>query len=235
MIRIKNLSKTYGKRPALREVSLEIRQGSLFALLGPNGSGKSTLLKSLLGLVVPDPGSEIHVGSLSALEDSSYRDLMAYMPQIPAFPANVKVGEILDLLESLTGEAPFREELVRELGVDRFLDRTFGHLSQGMKQKVNIVQCFSLRRDLIVIDEPTAGLDPGVAFFLKGLIRKRKREGATVLFTSHIMAEVEELADSMALLQEGRRILATSPGALKEERGASTLEEAIRHYWSEYQ
>lgn len=154
------------------------------------------------------------------------------MPQVPAFPANLRVREILTYLERLTGKPVEKERLMEEMGVGAFYDRSFGQLSQGMKQKVNILQCFSFRRDIFIIDEPTAGLDPHMAYYLKELVKRKKGEGSTVLFTSHVMSEVEELADRMAVLVDGSLLVSDDPGAFMESQRAETLEEAVRHFWS---
>ncbi|HNM05688.1 MAG TPA: ABC transporter ATP-binding protein, partial [Leptospiraceae bacterium] len=182
--------------------------------------GKTTLLKCLLGLVFPDSG-EIQTDSRAG-----------YMPQVPLFPKNLKVREILKTLSVMEKkETVFQSRLLEELEVGKFQDRYFGELSGGMKQKVNIVQCFGTDRKTYVIDEPTASLDPHMSVYLKNLIRERKRGGASVLFTSHIMSEVEEVADSVALLVDGRLILHETPDEILKKSGAKDMESALHVFW----
>lgn len=231
MMEIRSLSRTFSKRPALRDVNLKIESESITALLGPNGSGKSTLLKIIMGHVLPDPGGDVLLDGESVIGKTAYRKRIAYMPQVPSFPDNLRVREILTFLERLTGDPVEKARLMEEMQVDSFYDRRFGQLSQGMKQKVNILQCFSFRRDIFIIDEPTAGLDPYMAYYLKELVMRKKAEGGTVLFTSHVMSEVEELADRMAVLVEGSLIVCDEPGSFIQSQGAVTLEEAVRHFW----
>ena len=231
-IKIKGLSKEYRNVHALSDVDLEIEKGSCFALLGPNGSGKSTLIKCILGLVIPDSG-EVEVdgngypaGMSAALEKSGY------MPQSPDFPENIHVGELIDLFQSLGKKAADnRDSLMREMGIDHFLKKRFSELSQGMKQKVNLLQCFMTDRELYILDEPTASLDPLNAYFLKNKILEARKKGSTILFTSHIMKEVEEMADKLCLLVDGKLILCGSPAYLLEKESAASLEDALVKEW----
>ncbi len=230
-IRIEELNKHYGKQRVLHDVSLKINPGVCFALLGPNGSGKSTLIKSLLGLVLPDNPEAVFVDGKPYPE--SREGLVThcgYMPQIPDFPENLRVRELASLLEELAGtESPHAQKLILELGIQDFLEKKCGELSQGMRQKVNILQALMYDRDLYILDEPTASLDPMNAYYLKTRVRELRAQGRTILFTSHIMKEVEELADELCLLVDGRSILAGKPADLS--RGKTDLEEAIVEIW----
>jgi len=220
MIEIRNLCKSYGRHQAVKSISLSLPDSMVTALVGPNGSGKTTLLKCLLGLVFPDSG-EIVTGSGAG-----------YMPQVPLFPKNLRVSEILRTLSIMEkADAVFQERLLEELDMRKFESRYFGELSGGMKQKVNIVQCFGMDRKAYVIDEPTASLDPHMSLYLKNLIRERKKGGASVLFTSHIMSEVEEIADSVALLVDGHLILHETPEEILKKSGARDMESALHSFW----
>lgn len=231
MIQIQGLRKSFQGRPVLQDIHLEVPQGSLFALLGPNGSGKSTLLKCLLGTVLPNAGS-LCIAGKNILQDISYKNFLSYMPQFPRFPAHLKVGEIIGLFEALHSSAPvYKDQLVEELGIDRFWDQAFGTLSGGMSQKVNILQCFMFDRPLAILDEPTQGLDPAMSFYLKRWILKEHEKGRTILFTSHVMSEVEEMAEKLALLVDGYIHTIASPTQLKREKNSETLEEALQHFW----
>lgn len=231
MIRIQGLRKSFDKRPILRGIDLQIPEGQLFALLGPNGSGKSTLLKCLLGTVIPSAGS-IRIAGKEIAGDVTYKNSLSYMPQFPRFPAHLKVGEIIRLFESLRDRpAIHKEQLVEELGIGGFWGQAFGTLSGGMAQKVNILQCFMFDSPLAILDEPTQGLDPAMSFYLKRWILKEHEKGKTMLFTSHVMSEVEEIAQELALLVEGSIHAIASPELLKREKSSQTLEEALQHFW----
>lgn len=211
---------------------MEIPTACVFALVGPNGSGKSTLLRCLMQLTYPDDGGTIHIRGMDIRSGANYRAQLGYMPQVPLFPRNLTAREIIGYLEALAGGgAPHRDRLIRDLGMESFLDRPFGEFSQGMRQKVNLLQCFMFDHPLLVIDEPTAALDPPMAWYLKNLIRERRSAGGTILFTSHIMSEVEELADNMAVLVDGRVVLKDTPEAIKSAAGDASLEAAVRHFW----
>lgn len=232
-IEIENLRKSYGKFSVLKGIDLEIQGPTVFSLLGPNGSGKSTLLKCILGLVHPDLSGSIRFmgnGSIEPIE--AFLRRAGYMPQVPFFPNASSVGEILNFLEDLTPEAPAnKERLLEELSIGGFLKKRFSELSQGMKQKLNILQCFMFEKEIYLIDEPTAGLDPLNAHYLKEEIRMQRDRGATIVFTSHIMREVEELAEEVCMLLEGRIILQSSLKELLDANPGENLEKILLRTW----
>lgn len=233
MIEIENIGKSYGSKVVLSGISCKSTPGSVFALLGPNGSGKTTLIKAILGLTQPDSGY-IRIKGL-ALEDykKSEKTFIGYMPQSPLFPLNLKVAEILRFLTGIGGVEPiYQENLVSELGMGGFWNQSFAKLSLGMRQKVNILQCFQSDLDVYIIDEPTASLDPGMAFYLKRLIDSKKNSGKTIVFTSHIMSEVEELATDMLVLVEGKAVASGNPREFTESMNARNLEEAMITFWN---
>lgn len=232
MIYITNLTKNYSHFTALKDIHLEVNSGQIIALIGPNGSGKSTLLKSILKLVTPDSGSIIQINKTDILDKSYLLDHIGYMPQLPDFPSNLKVSEIMETFEYITPEEPIYKDLIyKELSINSFLDKKFGELSGGMKQKVNIYQCFMYKRNLLVLDEPSASLDPDMSHYLKELIIRRKKDGSTILFTSHILSEVENFADEFILLQDGRLKVQDSPVKFIEKQKASSLEHALYLYY----
>ncbi len=217
---------------ALCAVDLEIKGPVNFALLGPNGSGKSTMIKCLLGLVIPDSGTiavdgvEYPSGMPGALARTGY------MPQSPDFPENLRVEELIDLFNSLSADPPVhRDELLKDLGINGFLKKRFHDLSRGMKQKINLLQCFMSERELYILDEPTASLDPLNAYYLKNRISDCRKRGAAVLFTSHIMKEVEELSEELCLMLEGKIITRGKPDAIIKKSGSANLEEALVREW----
>ncbi len=232
MLYIDGLSKMFGKFQALKNVSLSVPEGVTYALLGPNGSGKTTLLKTLIGSVPLDRG-RVDLGGLTNVTGKAFRQKFVYMPQSPGFLPHLSARESIRLLVRLRGQGTTRgERLVEELKIEEFWRRPFGELSGGMKQKINILQCFMFDFDIAFLDEPTSSLDPQVASYVKHLIAELKAKGKTILFTSHIMSEVEAIADRMALISNGRILLETSPHEFMKEHGATDLEQAMLKYWS---
>lgn len=234
-IQVFELNKKYGKSRALHDVSLSVPAGTCFALLGPNGSGKTTLIKSLLGLVLPENPDAVSIdGQKYPAACRSFVLRCGYMPQIPDFPEHLKVKELSGLLEEVAGfEAPNAETLVQELRITEFWNKKIGELSQGMRQKVNILQALMYEREIYILDEPTASLDPMNAYFLKSKIRELRSAGRTVLFTSHVMKEVEELADELCLLVDGRSILHGKQSEIC--RPGMGLEESIVAIWRDHE
>lgn len=202
MIQISNLYKKFGKNQVLSNLDLEINGGGIFAVLGPNGSGKTTLIKSILGMVIPNKGS-ISVLDKIIKKNWKYRQEIDYLPQIANFPGNLRVKELIRMIKDLRQKKSKEEELIQLFGLEPFLDKKLGTLSGGTKQKVNIVLAFMFDSPLIILDEPTTGLDPGSLIKLKKLILQEKNKGKTILITTHIMQFVEEMADEIVYLLEG--------------------------------
>ena len=226
MIEIKNLHKKFGKLTVLDGLDLTINKGGIFAVLGPNGSGKTTLIKSLLGMVVPNKG-EILLDNKSVLKKWNYRNNLNYLPQIANFPANLSVKELIAMVKNLRSKPSNEQELIQLFGLQSFLNKKLGNLSGGTKQKVNLVLTFMFDSELIILDEPTTGLDPIALIHLKELIQKEKEKGKTVLITTHIMSVVEELADEIVFLLDGKIYFKGSIDALKKQTNQSNLEHAI--------
>ncbi len=223
-----NTGKKYGKLWALREFNARFEPGEAVSVIGPNGSGKTTLIKCLLGLVKPTTGS-IQVNGQLVGGDPAYRHHVGHMPQISRFPNELKIGQLIDLMDDIRGSELERGDgpLVRELGVDRMMDKRLGTLSGGQRQKVSAVLAFRYAPSVLVLDEPTAGLDPLSSETVLAAVRTIKRTGTTVLITSHLMEEVEALADRVAYLQEGRLRFLLPPEELLSATGESHLSRAI--------
>ena len=154
MIQIENLHKKFGKNEVLSGVDLMIKGGGIFAVLGPNGSGKTTLIKSILGMVVPNRGT-IKVDGKSIRKNWKYRQHIDYLPQIANFPGNLKVKELIRMIQDLRQKPSEADKLIAIFGLETFLDKKLGTLSGGTKQKVNIVLTFMFDSPLIILDEPT--------------------------------------------------------------------------------
>lgn len=226
MIQVKELSKSFGKLQVLDSISFDINQGGIFAILGPNGSGKTTFLKILLGMVIPD-GGKILFQNEDISHTHDYRKNIGYLPQIARFPDNLKVSEIIAMIKDIRNEASDAESLVALFGLENYLDKKLGNLSGGTRQKVNIVLTFMFDTPVIVLDEPTAGLDPVSLIKLKDLINKEKSRGKIILITSHIMTLVEELASEVVFLLEGRIYFKGTITELKTATKTEDLEHAI--------
>jgi Cu-processing system ATP-binding protein len=204
MIAISQLSKQFGRAEVLRGVDLNIERGHVVGLVGPNGAGKTTLIKILLGLTHADAGQIRIDGQYSGGDDVSYRAQIGYMPQIARFPENLSASELFTMLRELRGTSTnLDDELVTKLGLASQLDKPLRVLSGGTRQKVNACLAFLFRPELLILDEPTAGLDPLSSAILKDKILAARAEGTTVIITSHIMSELEELCDDVAFLLDG--------------------------------
>ncbi len=226
MILVENLHKRFGKNKVLSGLDLTIQGGGIFAVLGPNGSGKTTLIKSILGMVVPNKGV-ISVGGNPIKKNWKYRREIDYLPQIANFPGNLRVKELIRMIKDLR-QMPSREtELIELFQLEPFLDKTLATLSGGTKQKVNLVLAFMFDSPLLILDEPTTGLDPASLINLKELIQKEKAGGKTILITSHIMQFVAEVADTIVYLLEGEIYFKGSIEELKTKTQQTDLEHAI--------
>ena len=228
MIEITDLYKKFGKLTVLDGLNLKIdaKDGGVFAVLGPNGSGKTTLIKCLLGMVIPNKG-DVKFQGKSVLKEWDYRNNLNYLPQIANFPANLSVIELIKMVKNLRPKQANENELITLFGLEPFLNKKLGNLSGGTKQKVNIVLTFMFDSDLIILDEPTTGLDPIALIYLKDLIRKEREKGKTILITTHIMSVVEELANEIVFLLDGKIYFKGSLNALKAQTKQDNLEHAI--------
>lgn len=227
MIAIDNLHKKFGKNEVLKGIDLTIDSGGIFAVLGPNGSGKTTLIKSILGMVIPNSGS-IQLNGASIKKNWQYRNDIDYLPQIANFPGNLTVKELVKMIKDLRSHKAANDARLIELfKLQPFLDKKLSNLSGGTKQKVNLVLTFMFDSPLVILDEPTTGLDPISHLRLKELIASEKQKGKTILITSHIMSFVEEIADEIVFLLEGKIYFRGSIPELKKKTQQPDFEHAI--------
>ena len=211
----------------LRGVEIAIAPGRITAVVGPNAAGKTTLIKAILGLLQPDSG-RVEVNGAPVGRDPSYRKAIGYMPQTARFPEHLTGREVIGLLSNLRGRSPDRdEELLEMFRLDAHLDKPIKTLSGGTRQKLTAAVAFLFRPSLLILDEPTAGLDPVAAGVLKNKVLRAPAEGATVILTSHIMSEIEELAEELVFLVEGTVVYQGSVASLLEQSGETRLERAI--------
>lgn len=226
-LRTRALKKTFGPLTVIDDLSLDVAAGRITALLGPNGAGKTTLLKCILGLVQPEEGSVLIDGE-PADRKGRYRGDIGFMPQLPTFPVHMnghEMAALLDRLRGFTGTPD--EELVDAFGLRADMEKPFRVLSGGTRQKVNAALAFRYPVPILILDEPTAGLDPVASLALKDKIQRCRDEGRTVVITSHKLAELQDLADDVAFLHEGRLRFMGSVDELLAETRCSSLEQAI--------
>ncbi len=226
MIRIENLHKQFGKLKVLDGVTFEVQSGGVVAVLGPNGSGKTTILKTILGMVLPDEGEAYFQGN-SILKQWDYRNDIGYLPQIARFPENLTVQELIDMVKNIRSVEANEQALIQRFGLASSLDKKLSNLSGGTKQKVNIVLTFMFDSPLLILDEPTAGLDPVSLIQLKQLIKEEKEKGKSLLVTTHIMSLVEELSDEIIFLLEGKIYFQGTVRQLLDQTDQVNLEHAI--------
>jgi Cu-processing system ATP-binding protein len=226
-IRAEGLCKSFDRLKVLDDISFDIQPTSVTAILGPNASGKSTLIKSILGLVRPDEG-EIYIDDRPIRRRWEYRRRIGYMPQIARFPENLKVRELLRMVMDIRGVPEAADdELISAFELNDLMGRPLRVLSGGTRQKINAALAFMFSPDVLILDEPTAGLDPISITLLKEKIENEKASGKTVIMTSHNMYEVDEMADHILFLLDGRTCFDGSLLALKENTSELKLERAI--------
>ncbi len=203
-IRTVGLTKSYGRVRALRGVDLEVRRGEIFGFLGPNGAGKTTTIRCMLDLIRPDGGSIEVLGVNPQKDPVAARALMGYLPGELRLDDAMTVVSQLRFLSQLRGKR-FDEGYVRGLAerLDLNLKTPTRNLSKGNKQKVGVVQALMHRPAVLVLDEPTFGLDPLVQREVLRLLQEARRAGTTVFFSSHILSEVEEVAERVAIIRLG--------------------------------
>lgn len=226
IIRINNLKKKFKDTDVLKGIDLTLEEGTITAFLGPNGSGKSTLIKSILGLVLPD-GGDIFIEKNSVNELKNYRKKIGYMPQVARFPDNLKVIELINMIKDLRGQEAKEWELINYFGLEDSMYKKLGVLSGGTRQKVSAVLAFLFDPPVLLFDEPTVGLDPVARIRFKQKLLEEKNKGKTILIASHFMREVEELADKIIFLLEGKIYFNGSITELKEQQQEDNLEKAI--------
>jgi Cu-processing system ATP-binding protein len=227
MIEILEAKKCYGSISALQGVSINLEQGFIYGLVGPNGCGKTTLIKSILGLVIPESGKTLVMG-MSCIDTWAYRSNIGYLPQNPDFPANMTLRELLELLAELRQQEPIRKaELLKIFSLEKVLDRPFGELSGGMKQRVGAICAMSFDNPILILDEPTVGLDPLILVPFKKLIRAEANAGKLVVLVSHVLLEMEQLADRFLFMLDGRITLQGDLSKILSESQSVNLEEAV--------
>jgi len=228
MIRIENISKKFRKLKALDKLSATFDKGQVVSLIGPNGSGKTTLIKCILGMVKPAEG-KIYVNGTKINGDPSYRDKIGYMPQIGRYPDNMRVGQLFTMMKHIrnASEEDLDVELITKFNLVSIFDKPMRTLSGGTRQKVSAALAFYFNPDILILDEPTAGLDPLSSEILKEKIIQEKKKRKLILITSHILSDLDELTTHVMYLQEGKLQFFKDIDSLREETGELKLGKAI--------
>ena len=227
MIQISELNKSFNKLHVLKNISVDFVSGEVVSVIGPNGSGKTTMIKCLLGMVIPDSG-KLYFNGKNILGDWNYRKDIGYMPQIGRYPDNMKIGQIFEMMKDIREKNEgLDEELIDAYNLKSMFDKPMRTLSGGTRQKVSAALAFLFQPKVLVLDEPTAGLDPIAAEILKEKILKEKNNGKLILITSHIMSEVDEIADKVLYIFEGKIRFYESVSSIKTITNEEKLGRAI--------
>jgi len=230
-VAVRGVRKRFGARQVLDEVDADYPSGQVTAIVGPNGAGKTTLIKLMVGLVTPDSGT-IRIEGVSIAGKHEQRARLGYMPQMVRFPERLTGTELLALWKDLRQSADrpatsIEQELIGAFRLEAELDRPLSVLSGGTRQKINALAALLFRPQLLILDEPTAGLDPSASGVLKEKILEERRAGRTIIVTSHIMSDLEEMADHLVFLLDGRVHYAGPLRDAISHTGQHSLERAV--------
>lgn len=228
MIEVKNLTKKFDRFTALDDLNLSFTDGKSIALIGPNGCGKTTLIKCILGLNVIETG-DILVDGKSVKDDYLYRKEIGYMPQIGRYPENMTIGQTIKMIKDTRkiSETHLDTELLDAFELEKMYDKKMGNLSGGTTQKVSAVLAFMFDPKVIILDEPTAGLDPLASEILKNKIIQEKNKGKLIIITSHLLSELDDIVSEIVFINEGKIIVQQSVTDLMTERKSEKISESI--------
>jgi len=230
VLQVEGLTKVYGERAVVNDISFDVKRGEMFGYLGPNGSGKTTTIRMALDIIRPDAGS---VSILGSPPDRSVLKRVGYLPEERGLPRKIKVLDAIRYLGRLKGltftEAEERgTELLRRVNLYEHRSKKVEALSRGMTQLVQFATALIQDPEFIVLDEPFSGLDPLNVELIKEMLLERQRAGATIMFSTHIMSDVEELCDRVALIAESRLLLLGDLAEIKRQRGANSVQVQAR-------
>lgn len=229
MIEVNGIYKKFGKLEVLSNINTSFNAGECIALIGPNGCGKTTLIKSILGMVIPDEGV-IKVKGKAIAREFEYRNHIGYMPQIGRYPDNMTIGQVIEMVKEVRKAGHNTDdELLHRFRLNDMFEKRMRTLSGGTTQKVSATLAFLFNPEILILDEPTAGLDPIAAEILKEKIIEEKKKGKLVLITSHLLSELEDLITHVAFMQDGQLKFNETIGELKKATGEEKISKAIIH------
>jgi Cu-processing system ATP-binding protein len=227
MIIANNVTKKYGKIDALDNVSINCNKGECIILIGPNGCGKTTLIKCILGLVIPDSGF-IKFNNKNINNYWEYRADIGYMPQTGKYPANMTIGQVLNMMkDTRSSNNKLDLDLINSFKLNSLMNKRMGTLSGGTTQKVSAALAFLFNPAVLILDEPTAGLDPIASEILKEKIKVEKENGKLILVTSHILSDLDDLVSEVIYMQDGKLCFHKSIELLRSHTGEKKLAKAI--------
>ncbi len=208
-ISVDRISKSYGDFVAVNELSIEVKTGSIFGLLGPNGAGKSTTIRMIVNITMPDSG---HITLFGRPMSAKLQERVGYLPEDRGLYKKMKVGEQLAFfaeLKGLQGQEAHRriDAWLKRIEMTEWKNKKWEELSKGMQQKVQFVSTILHAPDLVILDEPFSGLDPISAGLLKEIVQELKENNKTIIFSTHLMEQAEELCDEICLINHGRKVL----------------------------
>ena len=206
-VEIRGLTKNYGEVIGIQNLNLDIKAGEVVGFLGPNGAGKSTTIRTLLGLIQASSGSATFLGKNALTRDPGIRSEVGYLPGAPTYYNRYKAIDFLKMFADIRGVNCDEKiaDYARRLKLDLY--KRIGELSKGNRQKVAVIQAFMHQPKIILLDEPTSGLDPLVQLEFEKILDEAKARGAAVLLSSHVMSEVEHLADRVAIINRGKLVV----------------------------
>lgn len=228
LIRVQELSKSFRKLKVLKNVSVSFEANQCVAIIGPNGSGKTTFIKSVLGMVIPDRG-EIIVSDKNIKNNFHFREAIGYMPQIGRYPENTTMGQLFSMIKDIRkhNRVSLDEELIESFHLPALYNKRMRTLSGGTRQKVSAALSFLFNPEILILDEPTAGLDPLSAEILKDKIQQERKKNKLILITSHIMNDLDELSSHVMYMLEGNLMFFKTMEELKTETGEERLGKAM--------
>lgn len=224
-LEVENITKKFGDFFAVKNLSFNIPEGAIYGLLGPNGAGKTTTIRMVMNIIIPDEGQ---IKVLDRKMDEAMKERIGYLPEDRGFYPKMKVGEHLLFLAELKGMAkvPARERIetwLKRMDLTDWKDKKVEELSRGMQQKLQFIATVIHQPDLIILDEPFSGLDPVNTKLLKDIMLEMKKEGRTVIFSTHRMEQVEMICDNICLINKAERVLEGNLSQIKKQYGKNTV------------
>jgi ABC-2 type transport system ATP-binding protein len=236
-IELEHVTKTFGQQVAVDDLSLSVPAGSVYGFIGPNGSGKTTTLRMIMRIIVPDRGSIRVLGDASGSHGPA-NDRIGYLPEERGLYKQMKVRELLRFYAELKGHRTTPAEI--EDWLDRMElpgvgEKKVEALSKGMSQKVQFIATIIAKPELVILDEPFSGLDPGNAEVMRDMVLKLKREGRTVIFSTHDMSVAEEMCDFIFMIYKGKKVLDGTLDAIQQRHGSDVLQVRLERNGSDSQ